>query len=421
MVLPRRTIGELVHAAAASGLIRVAPASLPNGMAIARSAQPAGNGANPDGTATRADDTVRFVDLTAQARELEADILAAIAEVMRSGDFILGEAVDGFEVDFAEYCGVDHCVGVDSGVSALELALRAAGVGPGDEVVTQANTFIATVSAVLAVGAHPVLVDCDRDGAVDVDAFAAAICPRTRAVIPVHLFGRLCDIDAVLEVAAERGVTVIEDAAQAHGASLGGRRAGSFGAAAAFSFYPGKNLGAYGDGGAIVTSSAGLAERARTIRNYGQRIKYRHELTPLNRRLDSIQAAVLRIKLRHLDHRNGIRQERADAYRRCLAGVPIELPQAELSGRHIYHFFVVGSDRRDALGAYLRDEAIETGIHYPIPCHLQPVLAHLGYNRGDFPNAERLAERSLSLPMYPELSVAHLERTAQAVRRFLLG
>lgn len=363
---------------------------------------------------------VRFVDLTAQSAELKAEILTVIGRVIDRGDFILGEEVRLFEEEFAAYCGGTECVGVDSGFSAVELSLRAAGIGPGDEVITQANTFIATLSAILATGAVPVLVDCDPQGAIEPDALQAAIGPRTRAIMPVHLFGRLGDMASVREVAARSGVMVIEDAAQAHGARRDGRPAGSFGIAAAFSFYPGKNLGAYGDAGAIVTSSVELAERARAIRHYGQRVKHRHELVPLNRRLDTIQAAVLRIKLRHLDGWNQRRADLAGAYRAGLGDLPLDLPGVEPAGRHVYHLFVVGSDRRDALRAWLDADGIESGIHYPIPCHLQPVLAHLGHRRGDFPNAERLAERSLSLPMYPELPPAQLERTVQSIRRCLL-
>jgi dTDP-4-amino-4,6-dideoxygalactose transaminase len=370
--------------------------------------------------ALKAHGLVRFVDLTAQAAELKAEILTVIGRVIDRGDFILGEEVRLFEEEFAAYCGGTECVGVDSGFSAVELSLRAAGIGPGDEVITQANTFIATLSAILATGAVPVLVDCDPQGAIEPDALQAAIGPRTRAIMPVHLFGRLGDMASVREVAARSDVMVIEDAAQAHGARRDGRPAGSFGIAAAFSFYPGKNLGAYGDAGAIVTSSVQLAERARAIRNYGQRVKHRHELVPLNRRLDTIQAAVLRIKLRHLDGWNQRRADLADAYRAGLADLPLDLPGVEPAGRHVYHLFVIGSSRRDDLRAWLDADGIESGIHYPIPCHLQPVLAHLGHRRGDFPNAERLAERSLSLPMYPELPTAQLERTVQSIRRFLL-
>jgi dTDP-4-amino-4,6-dideoxygalactose transaminase len=309
-------------------------------------------------------------------------------------------------------------VGVDSGLSALELALRAAGVGPGDEVITQANTFIATVGAILAVGARPVLTDCDPHGAIDTGAVKAAITSRTRAIMPVHLFGRIADIQAIVAAGEHAGVPVIEDACQAHGATLGGRRAGSFGQAAAFSFYPAKNLGAFGDGGILVTDSTPTAEAARALRNYGQRKKYEHVALPMNHRLDTIQAAVLRVKLPHLDSWNARRQYLAEAYREHLGGLPVELPGPSRDGSHVYHLFVLETDRRDQLRAYLSEEGIETGIHYPIPLHQQPVLQGLGYKAGAFPNAERLAERSLSLPMYPELPLGQLERVATTIRRF---
>ncbi len=368
-----------------------------------------------------ADDRVAFVDLRAQTRALHPALIAAMEAVLSRGDFVLGEDLAGFERDFAAYCGVDHAVGVDSGLSALELALRAAGIGPGDEVITQANTFIATVSAIQAVGAQPVLADCDTQGAVDAAGVAASISPRTRAVVPVHLFGRIGDMDAIKSLAAKHNLVVIEDACQAHGAIWKGKRAGSFGGAAAFSFYPGKNLGAFGDGGTLVTSSPEIADRARVLRNYGQRVKYLHEATPANHRLDTLQAAVLRVKLPHLDAWNDQRRQLADAYRQRLAGLPIDLPAAEEGRRHVYHLFVIGIDGRDQLRGTLAAAGIETGIHYPIPLHRQPVLASLGYRDGTFPQTERLAARSLSLPMYPELPVDQLDRVAAVVRDWVIS
>jgi dTDP-4-amino-4,6-dideoxygalactose transaminase len=329
--------------------------------------------------------------------------------------------VERFEREFAEYCGVPHAIGLDSGLSALELALRAARVGPGDEVITQANTFIATAGGILAVGARPVLVDCDAHGAIDPAAVEAAITPRTRAIIPVHLFGRICDIERILQIATNRQLEVIEDACQAHGALLGGRRAGSFGVSAAFSFYPAKNMGAFGDGGMLITTSPEVDRTIRELRNYGQRVKYEHVALPLNHRLDTIQAAVLRVKLPHLDGWNARRRYLADAYREHLAGLPIGLPPADEEGRHVYHLFVIEAEDRDGLRAALGAAGIETGIHYPIPLHRQPVLSELGYPQGAFPNAERLAASSLSLPMYPELSLQDVEQVATAIRRQLGG
>jgi dTDP-4-amino-4,6-dideoxygalactose transaminase len=299
------------------------------------------------------------------------------------------------------------------------LALRAAKVGAGDEVITQANTFIASAGAIMAVGARPVLVDCDDHGAIDPAAIDAAVTPRTRAIIPVHLFGRICDIDPILQIASKRQIHVIEDACQAHGALLQGRRAGSFGVSAAFSFYPAKNLGAFGDGGMLITNSPEVDLTVRELRNYGQRVKYEHVALPLNHRLDTMQAAILRVKLAHLDAWNARRRYLADAYREHLAGLPITPPMSDEEGRHVYHLFVIQAEDRDGLRAALGERGIETGVHYPTPLHLQPVLSDLGYRRGAFPNAERLAAHSLSLPMYPELSLDHVEQVAVAIRTYL--
>jgi dTDP-4-amino-4,6-dideoxygalactose transaminase len=361
------------------------------------------------------------VSLSAQTETLQPALMEAIAAVIRRGDFILGQDVEQFEREFADYCRVADAVGTDSGLSALELALRAIGVGPGHEVITQANTFIATVGAILAVGARPVLVDCDDTGAIVPDHVAAAVTPRTRAIMPVHLFGRICDIDAITAIAERAGVAVIEDACQAHGAVWRGRRAGSFGIGSAFSFYPAKNLGAFGDAGMLVTQSSEVATRVRTLRNYGQRAKYDHVDLPLNRRLDTLQAAVLRVKLPHLDAWNAGRRLLADTYREQLAGLPIGLPPGDEDGRHVYHLFVITADDRDALRSSLASSGIETGIHYPVPVHRQPVLDGFGYRAGAFPNAERLANTSLSLPMYPELGRDELERVSAAIRRHYLG
>jgi dTDP-4-amino-4,6-dideoxygalactose transaminase len=383
-----------------------------SGVPLPSGRSPVGESGSPNGH-------VAFVDLRAQTQALQPALTAAIGAVLGRGDFVLGEDVERFESEFAAYCGVRHAVGVDSGLSALELALRGADVGPGDEVITQANTFIATIGAILAVGAQPVLTDCDRHGGMDPAAVAAAISPRTRAIIPVHLFGRIGEIDAILSLAAARGLAVIEDACQAHGAVWRDKRAGSFGLAGAFSFYPSKNLGAFGDGGMLVTDSPALADRARLLRNYGQRVKYEHTVTPLNRRLDTLQAAILRVKLPRLDGWNERRRCLAKAYREHLADLPFGLPQPESDGRHVYHLFVIEVDGRDRLRATLTDAGIETGIHYPIPVHRQPVLERLGYLVGAFPETEQLAARSLSLPMYPELPLNHLEHVAMSIRGWL--
>lgn len=362
---------------------------------------------------------VRFVDLNAQMAEIQDEIIEAISGVVGRGDFILGAEVAAFEQEFADYSEVTHAVGLDSGYSALELGLRALGVGPGDEVITQANTFIATVSAIVAVGARPVLADCDPEGAFDPKAFEAAITPRTKALLPVHLFGRVGDMPAIVALARGAGLIVIEDACQAHGARLGGRRAGSWGDASAFSFYPGKNLGALGDAGALVTNRDDVAEMVKALRHYGQRVKYVHEVSPaFNRRLDTIQAAALRVKLRRLDRWNANRAAIADAYRAALAGTPLTLPQGDEPGRHVYHLFVVQTERRDQLRDHLSESGVETGIHYPIPLHLQPVLKELGHAAGDFPNTEALASRSLSLPMFPEMSAEDVDAVVTAIKEF---
>ncbi|HKW73209.1 MAG TPA: DegT/DnrJ/EryC1/StrS family aminotransferase [Candidatus Dormibacteraeota bacterium] len=363
--------------------------------------------------------SVRFVDIAAQMADLEPELLDAVAAVIRRGDFILGAEVAAFEREFAAYCEVPYAVGLDSGYSALELGLRALGVGPGDEVITQANTFIATASAILAVGARPVLADCDAEGACDPATFAAAVTPQTRALIPVHLFGRVADMPAVMAVAEKSDLLVVEDACQAHGARLAGRRAGSWGDASAFSFYPGKNLGALGDAGALVTSREDVAAQVRPLRHYGQRVKYVHEVSPsFNRRLDSIHAAALRVKLRRLDAWNSNRAAIAELYRLRLEGTPLELPARDDAGRHVFHLFVVGCDERDHLRQFLAECGIETGIHYPVPLHLQPALRSLGYEVGQFPNAERLAARSLSIPMFPEMSMDDVNAVVTAIGEF---
>jgi dTDP-4-amino-4,6-dideoxygalactose transaminase len=365
---------------------------------------------------------VPFVDLQAQHREIGPAINLAIEEVLTRCDFILGASVERFEADFARFIGTRHAVGVGSGLDALELALRAHAIGAGDEVITAANTFIATVLAIEGVGARPVLVDVDRDTyGIDPAAIAAAIGPRTRAIMPVHLYGQPVDLDGILAVARRHNLLVIEDAAQAHGARYKGRRAGSFGHSAAFSFYPAKNLGACGDGGMLVTDDGQVAERVRVLRNYGQRVKYHHSTVGTNSRLDTLQAAILGVKLPHLDEWNEARRRHARTYQERLAGL-VRTPTAAPEIEHVYHLYVIETDRRDAVQDHLRAGGVSTGIHYPVPVHLQEACAHLGYRAGDFRVTEAAAARILSLPMYPELNdaqIAHVAATlleaAQAV------
>ena len=360
--------------------------------------------------------SVPFVDLAAQHAAIEADVDEAMRRVLRRTDYILGREVDAFEEEFAAYCESRYAVGLDSGTSALELALRAFEIGPGDEVITVANTFVATALAISYTGARPVLVDADPETAnIDVSLIERAITPRTKAIVPVHLYGQPADMDAILSVAHRYDLVVIEDACQAHGARYKGARVGSLGDAAAFSFYPAKNLGAYGDGGAVTTNDERAADALRMLRNYGQREKYRHELRGFNRRLDTLQAAVLRVKLRHLDDWNAARQRHAELYTRRLAGSGVATPVVAEDARSVWHLYVVETDDRAGLKAHLDARGIATGIHYPIPIHLQPAYADLGYSKGDFPVAERQAERILSLPMYAELTAEMVEYAADAV------
>lgn len=362
---------------------------------------------------------VPFVDLKAQYKTLESAAGAAIAGVLESCAFILGPDVSRFEQDFAAYCGTEFAIGVDSGTAALELALRAFQIGPGDEVITAANTFIATALAATYVGATPVLVDSDPDThTIDIEQLRAAITPRTRAVIPVHLYGQPADMDPIMEIARQHDLIVIEDACQAHGARYKNRRVGGIGHAAAFSFYPAKNLGAYGDGGMVTTNDAEAAERIRMLRNVGQREKYCHELLGHNHRLDTLQAAVLAVKLPYLDYWNAARRKNADLYAELLGNTEVVIPTVAGYAEPVWHLYVIRANKRDELRQYLADRGIGTGIHYPIPIHLQPAYQSLGYKAGDFPVAERAADEIVSLPMYAELSADQVEYVVEHIKAF---
>jgi dTDP-4-amino-4,6-dideoxygalactose transaminase len=362
---------------------------------------------------------VPFVDLTAQYRAIGAEINEATSRVIREADFILGRDVHLFEEEFAAFCGTQYAVGVDSGTSALELALRAYEIGPGDEVITAANSFIASALAISHAGATPVLVDVDPDTyTLDVSAIGKAITSRTRAIIPVHLYGHPADMDPIRQEAEQRGLVVIEDACQAHGARYKGKRAGCLGHAAAFSFYPGKNLGACGDGGTLVTNDRGVAKRVEMLRNYGQEEKYHHLIQGYNRRLDTLQAAVLRVKLRYLEEWNTARRQHAQLYRRLLEGYGAMLPQEAEYAKSVWHIYVIRVHQRDAFREYLAGRGISTGIHYPIPIHLQPAYRDLGYKKGDFPVTEEYAQRMASLPMYAELTPDQIDFVAEAIRDF---
>jgi dTDP-4-amino-4,6-dideoxygalactose transaminase len=347
---------------------------------------------------------------------IEHDILDALQRVVRAGQFILGPEVEAFEREFAAYCGAEHCIGVGNGLDALFLILRASGIGSGDEVLVPANTFIATWLAVSHAGATPVPVEpLETSYNIDPAAIERAINSRTRAIIPVHLYGQPADMDAVKQIAARHGLLVIEDAAQAHGARYKGNPAGSLGAAAAFSFYPGKNLGALGDGGAVVTSDADLARRIRQLRNYGSEIKYDHQLAGFNSRLDELQAAVLRVKLRHLDDWNARRRSAAAYYLSRLLPARIGLPAVPHFADPAWHLFVIRSERRDALRVALAAKSIETGIHYPVPPHMQPAYAHLEMPAGSLPISERLHAQVLSLPIGPTITQEQLARVVEII------
>ena len=362
---------------------------------------------------------VPFVDLRAQHRAIGDELNQAIQGVMEQGDFALGQDVARLEEEFATLCGARYAVGVDNGLSALKLSLLAYGVGPGDEVIIPAHTFIATAAAVTFAGAELVLVDVDPTTYnIDLAQIEAAITARTRAIIPVHIYGLPAEMDAILQLAEKHGLVVIEDACQAHGALYNGRRVGSLGHAAAFSFYPTKNLGGCGDGGMVVTGDPQVAERVRAMRNCGQKIKHRHELPPYNHRLDTLQAAILRVKLRYLEGWNQARRRNAALYSELLAGSGVATPVESPDCTHVYHVYAVRTAHRDALQAHLRERGIGTGIHYPIPIHRQPFYSENGFEQGSFPMTDQLCQEVLSLPMFPELTAGQVQYVAAQVADF---
>ena len=366
---------------------------------------------------------IAFLDMKAAHRELQGELLANCRRVLESGQYILGEEVDLFEREFAAYCGVRHAIGVGNGLDALHLILRGYGIGPGDEVIVPANTYIATWLAISHAGATPVPVEPDPlTHNLDVNLIEYAITGRTKAILPVHLYGQPADMDPIVETGRKFGLRVIEDAAQAHGAKYRGRHAGSLGDAAAFSFYPSKNLGALGDAGAVVTDDEALADRIRMLRNYGSRIRYRHETKGLNTRLDPLQAAVLRLKLHYLDGWNDLRSRWAALYLEGLAGdTRLRLPAVLERAKSAWHLFVVRHPQRDALQRHLSQEGIETLIHYPVPPHRSEAYADAGLPVGSFPVTEHLAATILSLPIGPHLSREAILRVIGAVKRLPAG
>jgi len=359
---------------------------------------------------------IPFVDLKSQYSSIKEEVDAVVARVLAAGQFVLGPDVAAFEEEFAAYCEARYGVAVNSGTSALHLALLAAGIGPGDEVITVSFTFVATVAAIHYAGARPVFVDIDpRSFTMDVTQIESAITDHTRAIIPVHLYGQPADLDPILEIARAHNLIVIEDAAQAHGAEYKGRRVGSVGDLGCFSFYPGKNLGAYGEGGMVVTNNSEYAGAIRMLRDWGQERKYLHSVKGYNYRMEAMQGAILRIKLRHLESWTQARRAHAARYNELLADAEIQTPIALDYNRHVYHIYALRTAERDALQRILHEAGIQTGIHYPIPVHLQEAYGDPRYRPGDLPHSERAANEVLSLPMYAELSESQIAAVCAAM------
>lgn len=362
---------------------------------------------------------IPMLDLKAQYASLKPEIDAAVLGVLASAQYILGEEVAQLEREFAAYCGTRHAIAVNTGTSALHLALLALGIGPGDEVITVPFTFVATASAICYTGARPVFVDVDPTTlTMDPEKLAKAITARTKAIVPVHLYGQMADMDSIAEIAEDAGIPVIEDACQAHGAEYASRRAGSIGALGCFSFYPGKNLGACGEGGIVVTDDDAHAQTIRMLRDWGQEQRYHHTLKGFNYRMDGIQGAILRVKLRHLERWTEARRALARRYSDLLRSVPGVLEPKEVTGRrHVYHVYAIRTDDRDGLQRTLQAESIQTGLHYPIPVHLQKAHADLGHKPGDFPVSEAAARTVLSLPIYPEMTARQVDQVVAAIRQ----
>lgn len=365
---------------------------------------------------------IQFVDLKKQYAPLKEEILSGISQVLEGMHLFLGDNVQAFEKEFAAFCGVKHGIGISDGTSALHVILRAMDIGPGDEVITVPNTFIATAEAITMAGASMVLVDIDpATYLMDLDKVEEKITPRTKAIMPVHLYGQMVNMDRLREIADRHGLRIIEDTCQAHGAEFNGRQAAGLGDAAAYSFYFSKNLGAYGEGGFVTTNNDELARKVRMIRDHGSERRYCHDLIGMNARLDEIQAVVLRVKLKHLAEWNSDRRQHADLYRKLLADTLVTPPVEADGAKHVYHLFVVRAPERDALQAYLKDHGIFTGIHYPIPIHLQNAFAYLGHKTGDFPVTEKAVGEILSLPMFAELTDEEIVRIADTIKEFYAG
>jgi dTDP-4-amino-4,6-dideoxygalactose transaminase len=362
---------------------------------------------------------IPLVDLKKEYQKHKKELNSAILNVVDSSKFVLGPEVEQFERNFAKFCDTKYCIGVDSGISALELGMRALGIGPGDEVITPVNSFIASSSAINFTGAKPVWVDCDpQTYNIDPNLIEKKITKKTKAIMPVHLYGQPADMDLILKIAKKYKISIIEDACQAHGAKYKGKMVGSLGDLAAFSFYPGKNLGAYGDGGAVTTNSKKLAEKISQMRNYGQKKKYEHVFLAWNRRLDSIQAAVLNVKLKYLVQNTKRRQKVAEQYNKLLKNLPLMLPKIADDVVSVYHLFVIQVDNRDKLLKHLEAAGIGAGIHYPIPIHLQKAYAYLGFKTGDFPITEKAAKRIISLPISSSITDSEVRLVCKTIIQF---
>jgi dTDP-4-amino-4,6-dideoxygalactose transaminase len=360
---------------------------------------------------------IPFLDLQAQYRAIGPELETAALDVLRGGEYILGSRVATFEENFARYCGAMEAVALNSGTSALHLALLGLDIGAGDEVITVAMTFVATVAAIRYANATPILVDVSPDTwTMDPEAMEKAITPRTKAIIPVHLHGRLCDMTTIVAIADRHGIPIIEDAAQAHGAEFNGQKAGTYGVIGCFSFYPGKNLGACGEGGGVVTNWPRLAQAIRKLRDWGQATKYDHELHGFNYRMDAIQGAVLDVKLRRLDDWTRERRAAARLYDEKLAGSGVQTPTPPVDREHVYHVYAIRSTSRDLTQRSLKEAGVMTSIHYPRPVHLQRAYADLGYHAGDFPVSEKLCDETLSLPIFPELTGEQIDYVCGALR-----
>jgi dTDP-4-amino-4,6-dideoxygalactose transaminase len=365
---------------------------------------------------------IPFVDLKAQYQGIKEEIDEAVARTLASANFILGPEVAAFEKDFASYCGVSHCMGLNSGTSALHLALLAAGVGPGDEVITVSFTFVATVAAIVYTGAKPVFVDIDPVSfTMDVNQIEEAITPKTKAILPVHLYGQPADMDPIMQIARRRGLVVIEDACQAHGAEYNGKRVGSIGDVGCFSFYPGKNLGAYGEGGAVTTNNPEMARTIRMLRDWGAEKRYHHALKGYNYRMEGLQGAILAVKLRHLEKWTEARRARAKSYDNFLVKIGVGIPVVMPYSRHVYHIYAIRHPQRDELAKFLNEHGVQSGIHYPIPVHLQEAYADTGYKLGDLPVSELVANEVLSLPMCAELETGAIGMIGELIALFERG